>query len=123
MIFHVLFKFFLAFHDVVASTEFSPNVKYNTAMSAKYPGAKVSYINLKAMKDYHLDVTPNVTVTVKSPTECAKKSLKHHGMSINVEQLNQTNYNCEVLSTDYFHHKFKLNVKHGTTHYAIMVSS
>ena len=123
MNFLAIFVSFLAFNDAHASSAFSPNVKYNTAMSAKYPGAKVSYINLKAMKDYHLDVTPNVTVIVKSPTDCAKKSLKHHGMSINVEQLNQTNYNCEVLSTDYFHHKFKLNVKHGTTHYAIMVSS
>eukprot|EP00111_Clytia_hemisphaerica_P005668 TCONS_00016453-protein len=81
--------------------EFSPNVQYNSP----HPNASFnySYINLKHLKGYKLDVTPLATYSVSSRSLCVKECVKTKGdcKSINTRQV-ANKLECEILGTDIY---------------------
>ena len=104
------------------SSVYDQNVKYDSTLSPKYPKINISYLNMKILKDYSLDVTPLTTATVNSSLDCIKECMKHKGTSLDVESLGNSIFNCFVYSTDYYQNKYKLKVKHGSNHFMIVVS-
>ena len=107
---------------IETSSVYDQNVKYDSTLSTKYPQINISYINMKILKDYSLDVTPLTTKTVNSSLDCIKECMKHKGTSLDVESLGNSIFNCFVYSTDYYQNKYKLKVKHGSNHFIIVVS-
>ena len=105
----------------VGQHRFTPNVRYHSA----HPNASFnySYINLKHLKGYKLDVTPLATYSVNNRSLCVKECLKTKGAckSINTRQVTN-GLDCEILDQDiYTTAGDKLKIENGTTHSLIAV--
>jgi len=81
-----------------------------------------SYVNLKRIPGYKLNVVPYIAITVKNQSLCIKECLKTNGIckSLNLRNLSTGVHECEILTTDIY--CSGLVKRNDTIHYIIAVS-
>ena len=119
--YHAIVIFFFIEGFFTLQHEFSTNIRYH----APHPNVSLnySYINLKYLKGYKLDVTPLASYTVNNKSLCAKECLKTKGAckSINLRQMD-VGFECEILGEDIYTSDYQLTNDSTTTHSIISVS-
>ena len=117
----LIFIIFYAKFVLCQQAQFSPNVRYHAPQ--QNASFNYSYINLKHLKGYKLEVTPLATYSVNNRSLCVKECLKTKGAckSINTRQVTN-GFDCEILDQDiYTTAGDKLKIENGTTHSLIAV--
>uniref|UniRef100_A0A7M5UMU8 Fibrinogen C-terminal domain-containing protein n=2 Tax=Clytia hemisphaerica TaxID=252671 RepID=A0A7M5UMU8_9CNID len=97
---------------------FSPNIRYQA--SHGNASFNYSYINLKYLKAYKLNITPSASYNVNNKSQCAKECLKTKGdcKSTNLREMN-IGFECEILGEDIYTSDYQLVEDSSITHFII----